>query len=148
MKLKRRNFYLEFIIGIVVVYLSILILLFIFQRNLLYHPLENNYSGDKLEVEVEKVKIVTSDKINLLGWFHKKDLKKFKTIVYFHGNAGALENRIHKLNHFKDMDVNFLIIAWRGFSGNDGKPSEQGLYEDGKSAIDWLIKKFTSISLR
>ena len=21
-----------------------------------------------------------------------------------------LENRIHKLNHFKDMDVNFLII--------------------------------------
>jgi fermentation-respiration switch protein FrsA (DUF1100 family) len=34
-----------------------------------------------------------------------------------------------------------LIIAWRGFSGNDGKPSEQGLYEDGKSAIDWLKQK-------
>ena len=39
------------------------------------------------------------------------------------------------------MDINFLIIAWRGFSGNEGKPSEKGLYEDGKSAIDWLIKK-------
>ena len=39
------------------------------------------------------------------------------------------------------MNINFLIIAWRGFSGNDGKPTEQGLYEDGKSAIDWLIKK-------
>ena len=64
MKLKRRNFYLEFIIGIVVVYLSVLILLFIFQRSLLYHPLENNYSGDKLEVEVEKVKIVTSDTVS------------------------------------------------------------------------------------
>ena len=109
MKLKRRNFYLELIIGIVVVYLSVLILLFIFQRNLMYLPLENNYSGDKLEVEVEKVNIVTSDNLNLLGWFHKKDLNKFKTIVYFHGNAGTLENRIHKLNHFKDMDVNFLI---------------------------------------
>jgi fermentation-respiration switch protein FrsA (DUF1100 family) len=36
------------------------------------------------------------------------------------------------------MDVNFLIIAWRGFSGNNGKPSEKGLYEDGKSAIIWL----------
>jgi fermentation-respiration switch protein FrsA (DUF1100 family) len=138
MKPKRRNFYLEFIIGIAVVYLSVLILLFIFQRSLLYHPLENNYSGDKLEVEIEKVKIVTSDNINLLGWFHKKDLKKFKTIVYFHGNAGALENRIHKLNHFKDMDVNFLIIAWRGFSGNKGKPSEEGLYTDANSAILWL----------
>ena len=90
MKPKRRNFYLEFIIGIAVVYLSVLILLFIFQRSLLYHPLENNYSGDKLEVEIEKVKIVTSDNINLLGWFHKKDLKKFKTTVYFHGNACLL----------------------------------------------------------
>ena len=140
MKLKRRNFYLEFIIGIVVIYLSVLILLFIFQRNLMYLPLENNYSGDKLEVEVEKVKIVTSDNINLLGWFHKKDLNKFKTIVYFHGNAGTLENRIHKLNHFKDMDVNFLIIAWRGFSGNKGKPSEKGLYIDANSAIVWLKK--------
>ena len=140
MKLKRRNFYLEFVIGIVVVYLLVLILLFIFQRNLMYLPLENNYSGDKLEVEVEKVKIVTSDNLNLLGWFHKKDLNKFKTIVYFHGNAGTLENRIHKLNHFKDMDVNFLIIAWRGFSGNKGKPSEKGLYIDANSAITWLKK--------
>ena len=140
MKLKRRNFYLEFIIGIVAIYLSVLILLFIFQRSLMYLPLENNYSGDKLEVGVEKVKIVTSDNINLLGWFHEKDLNKLKTIVYFHGNAGTLENRVHKLNHFKDMDVNFLIIAWRGFSGNKGKPSEKGLYIDANSAIAWLKK--------
>ena len=39
------------------------------------------------------------------------------------------------------MKVNFLIIAWRGFSGNKGKPSETGLYEDGESAIKWLVKK-------
>jgi len=129
---------LKFIIGIIIIYSSVLILLFIFQRSLMYHPEENNYFGDQLKIKVEKVKIKTSDNINLLGWFHKKDLKKFKTIVYFHGNAGNLENRIHKLNHFKDMDVNFLIIAWRGFSGNQGKPSEKGLYKDGNSAILWL----------
>ena len=138
MKLKRRNFLLEIIVGILAIYMLVLILLFIFQRNLMYHPDENNYFGDKLKVNIEKVKINTSDNINLLAWFHKKDLKKFKTIVYFHGNAGKLENRIHKLNHFKDMKVNFLIIAWRGFSGNEGKPSEEGLYEDGNSSIRWL----------
>ncbi len=129
---------MEIIIGILVIYASVLIVLFIFQRNLMYHPNENNYFGDKLEVEIEKVKIITSDNINLLGWFHNKDLKKFKTIVYFHGNAGKLDNRIYKLNYFKNIDVNFLIIAWRGFSGNKGKPSEDGLYEDGKSTIEWL----------
>ena len=138
MKQKRRNFILEFVVGILIIYTSVLILLFIFQRNLMYHPDENNYFGDKLEVKIEKVQIKTSDNISLLGWFHNKDLKNYKTILYLHGNAGKLENRIHKLNHFKDMDVNFLIIAWRGFSGNEGKPSEKGLYEDGKSAIMWL----------
>jgi len=138
MKINRRNFLLEIIIGILVIYASVLVVLFIFQRNLMYHPNENNYFGDKLEVEIEKVNITTSDNINLLGWFHNKDLKKFKTIVYFHGNAGKLDNRIYKLNYFKNIDVNFLIIAWRGFSGNKGKPSEDGLYEDGKSTIEWL----------
>ena len=55
-----------------------------------------------------------------------------------HGNAGTLENRIEKINHFGNMKVNFLIIAWRGFSGNKGKPTEKGLYEDANSAIKWL----------
>ena len=134
----KKNFFLSITIVILLIYLSVLIYLFFFQRNLLYNPNENNYSGDKLKVDIEEVQIKTSDNINLLGWFHKKDLNKFKTIVYFHGNAGKLENRIHKLNHFKDMDINFLIISWRGFSENSGKPTEQGLYKDGKSAIDWL----------
>ena len=107
----------------------------------MYHPSENNYSNDQLTVLIEKVKVDTQDGIQLLGWYHKKDIDRYKTILFFHGNAGSLENRIHKLNHFKEMDVNFLIIAWRGFSGNKGKPSEKGLYEDGRSAINWLLKK-------
>ena len=123
------------------IYILILVFLYFNQRNLLYHPNENNYSGDKISVDIKKVTILTSDNIELLGWYHEKNIKDFKTIIYFHGNAGSLENRIHKLNHFHEMNVNFLIIAWRGFSGNNGNPSEQGLYVDGKSAIDWLIKK-------
>tara|TARA_B100001057_G_scaffold477590_1_gene546984 strand:- start:2387 stop:3205 length:819 start_codon:yes stop_codon:yes gene_type:complete len=128
---------------VVFIYLLILAFLYFNQRNLMYHPNENNYFDDKLSVFIKKVKIKTADDIVLLGWYHEKDLKNYKTILFFHGNAGSLENRIHKLNHFKDMDVNFLIIAWRGFSGNKGKPSEEGLYEDGKSAIKWLIDKGT-----
>ena len=126
---------------IIFVYFLILVFLYFYQRNLLYHPNENNYSNDQISVSIEKVKIYTKDDIELLGWYHKKDLQKYKTVLFFHGNAGSLENRIHKLNHFNKMDVNFLIIAWRGFSGNKGKPSEEGLYEDGRSAINWLVEK-------
>ena len=122
-------------------YMLVLVVLFFYQRNLLYHPNENSYSGDSLTVKVEEVKIPTSDNLLLNGWFHKKDLKKYKTIIYFHGNAGTLDNRIHKLNHFKDIDINFLIISWRGFSGNKGEPTEKGLYIDGQSAVDWILKQ-------
>ena len=134
-------YFLQFILTIFAIYFLVLVFLYFYQRNLLYHPNENNYSGDKISVDIEKVKIQTADNIELLGWYHKKNLKDYKTLVYFHGNAGSLENRIHKLNHFQDMNINFLIIAWRGFNGNKGKPSERGLYVDGKSAIDWLKKK-------
>ncbi len=126
---------------IILIYFLILAFLYFYQRNLMYHPNENNYSNDQIYVPIEKVKINTKDNLKLLAWYHEKDLKRYKTIVFFHGNAGSLENRIHKLNHFQKMDVNFLIIAWRGFSGNKGKPSEKGLYEDGKSAINWLLSK-------
>ena len=138
---KFRNILLLFLQIVIFVYILMLIFLYFYQRNLMYHPNENNYSDDQITVNIKKVKINTSDNIELLGWYHEKDLKKNKTVVFFHGNAGSLENRIHKLNHFRDMSVNFLIIAWRGFSGNEGKPSESGLYEDGESAIKWLVKK-------
>tara|TARA_B100000579_G_C22784030_1_gene830875 strand:- start:702 stop:1520 length:819 start_codon:yes stop_codon:yes gene_type:complete len=132
---------LQIIILSIVLYLIILIILFFYQRNLLYHPNENNYSGDNLSVKIEELQIPTSDNLELKSWLHKKDFNRFKTIIYFHGNAGTLDNRIHKLNHFKDMEVNFLIIAWRGFSGNNGKPTEKGLYTDGRSAINWVLKQ-------
>ena len=117
---------------------------FFFQRNLLYHPSVDNYLKDNFAAEpseIEKVKITTDDKLDLIGWFYNKDIKKFKTILFFHGNAGSLNNRTYKLNYFKELDVNYLIIAWRGFNGNMGKPNEIGLYEDARSAVRWLNKK-------
>ena len=126
---------------IILIYLSITAILYFSQRNLLYHPSENNYSGDQLTVTIDKVKITTEDNLELLAWYHEKDIINFKTILYLHGNAGSLENRIHKINHFEDININFLLLSWRGFSGNKGQPTEQGLYIDAKAAIKWLKEK-------
>jgi uncharacterized protein len=51
-----------------------------------------------------------------------------------------LEKRLYKLNEFKNLNLNYLIISWRGFSGNKGSPTEQGLYSDARSALEWLEK--------
>ena len=140
--MRNTKMYNLFLISLVVlVYLLVTLGLYFFQRSLLYHPTENNYGGDRLTVNIEKVKIVTEDNIDLLAWYHNKDINKFKTILYLHGNAGSLENRIHKINHFEDMNINFLLLSWRGFSGNKGEPTEQGLYQDARSAVKWLIKQ-------
>ena len=125
------NFYTASILALVSFYALVLIVVFFFQGNLLYHPSVDNYLKDQVvnePTEIEKIKITTKDKIDLIAWFYNKNLEKFKTILFFHGNAGSLENRTYKLNHFKDLNVNFLIIAWRGFSGNKGIPNEIGLY--------------------
>ena len=135
------NYFTTTILALVSFYVLLLIVVFFFQRNLLYHPSLDNYIKDQTVNEpsgIEKVKITTEDNIDLIAWFYNRNVEKFKTILFFHGNAGSLENRTYKLNHFKDLNVNFLIIAWRGFSGNKGKPSEIGLYKDAESAIKWL----------
>ena len=51
-----------------------------------------------------------------------------KTLLIFHGNAGDLSNRIYKLNELNKLDINILLISWRGFSGNNGSPTEKNLY--------------------
>ena len=133
---------LFYIFGLILIlYLVVTLGLYIFQRKLLYYPNFNSHlTGEGLIHSFENINIKTKDNINLKGWFHLKDPEK-KTILFFHGNAGTLDNRIYKLNFLGNLDVNFLIIAWRGYSGSTGKPSEFGLYQDAKSALNWLNSK-------
>ena len=113
---------------------------YLFQRKLLYHPFSHDVTGNGMIHEFEEIKVATKDNINLKGWFHLKNINK-KTLLLFHGNASNLDDRIHKLNTLGNLDINFLIISWRGYSGNKGSPSEKGLYEDAASALQWLNKK-------
>ena len=34
-----------------------------------------------------------------------------------------------------------MIVAYRGFSGNEGKPTEEGLYQDARDTLKWLNKQ-------
>ena len=104
---KFRKNLLQLVLITFVLYFLVLVFLYFYQRNLLYHPNENNYSGDKISVDIKKVKIRTSDDIDLLGWYHEKNLKDYKTLIYFHGNAGSLENRI-----FKNLGIGNSTGLW------------------------------------
>ena len=64
---KFRNNLLSFLQLIILVYLFLLAFLYFYQRNLMYHPDENNYFNDKLSVNIEEVEISTQDGLGLLG---------------------------------------------------------------------------------
>jgi len=122
----------------ILAYIVIVLFVYFYQRNLLYHPSENNYLNDKISFNYKEIFIKTDENIKLKSWFIKKDLKKFKTILFFHGNAGNLFNRVYKLNELNKLNLNILIISWRGFGGNKGKPTEKKLYHDAGEAVKWL----------
>ena len=123
---------------LLVAYIVIVVFVYFYQRKLLYHPSENNYQDAKIEFDYEEIFIKVDDEIKLKSWIVKKDFKKFKTLVLFHGNAGHLSNRIYKINELNKLNINILLISWRGFSGNKGSPTEKNLYQDAKAAIKWL----------
>ena len=139
--------YLYFTVSsIIIAYIVVIIFVYFYQRKLLYHPSENNYQNDTIQFNYEEIFIKVNDEIKLKSWIINKDLKNFKTLVFFHGNAGDLSNRIYKLNELDKLDINILLISWRGFSGNEGYPTEKNLYEDAEAAIKWLNKKKVSNS--
>ena len=129
------------LLSLLAVYLLVLLFIYFTQRNLLYHPGDNNYLDDKVQFSYKEVLIEVDQDIKLKSWLIEKDLKKYKTLVFFHGNAGNLFNRVHKLNELHKLDINILIISWRGFSGNSGKPTEKNLYQDAQKSIEWLNSK-------
>ena len=139
--------YLYFTVSsIIIAYIVVIIFVYFYQRNLLYHPSENNYQNDTIQFNHQEIFIKVNDEIKLKSWIINKDLKNFKTLVFFHGNAGDLSNRIYKLNELDKLNINILLISWRGFSGNEGYPTEKNLYEDAEAAIKWLNKKKVSNS--
>ena len=86
------NYLINTLIALVLIYIFFLFVIFIFQRNLLYHPSVNNYLKDndlKKPDGIQKVEITTKDQLKLVAWFYKKNLKTKKTILFFHGNAGS-----------------------------------------------------------
>ncbi|KAJ1524758.1 hypothetical protein ONE63_009636 [Megalurothrips usitatus] len=61
------------------------------------------------------------------------------TILFLHGNAGNIGNRLpNVLGLYKWLGANILLLEYRGFGLSEGKPSENGFYEDAKAALNYL----------
>ena len=121
-------------------YLFIGSVLYFSQRRLTFNvsgtPNKPEYYGLSNNIETY---IKISKSINLISWFIKPK-KNMPIIVYFHGNSFDIGERAYRIKRYIDKNWSVLIISWRGYSGNRGKPTEKNLYIDGESALDWIAE--------
>ncbi|MBX7481737.1 alpha/beta hydrolase [Qipengyuania qiaonensis] len=60
------------------------------------------------------------------------------TILYFHGNGADWVSSVVATDRLVPEGYGVLAAEYRGYRGNPGNPSEEGLYRDGRAAIDYL----------
>jgi len=85
----------------------------------------------------EDVFFKTEDGKNLNGWFIRNP-EAVSTLLFFHGNAGNIADRLQKIKVFHLTGLNVFIFDYRGYGKSEGSPSEQGVYRDARAAWDYL----------
>jgi dipeptidyl aminopeptidase/acylaminoacyl peptidase len=122
------------------IYVFVVTVVFFFQRHMEYFPFDGRLASPKEAgvPEMSDVHVKTADGLDLLAWFAPPKKKDGPVVVIFHGNAGNLAMRSDKARILIDHGYGVFLSEYRGFSGNPGSPSEQGFYDDGRAAINWL----------
>jgi len=129
-----------FLIVPAALYLLIVGVVYVFQRNLMYAPGHHMETPTHVGVsEMEAVSVETGDGLVIESWYAAGDPGK-PTIVLFHGNAGTLDDRAFKARQFLDAGYGVALAGYRGFGRNPGKPDEQGLYSDARAILDHVDK--------
>lgn len=128
----------KWILGIIAAYFLLLCFVYLEQRGLIYHPRSGDMSPKVWGLkQVRLVTIQTSDGLSLKAWYSPAKNNK-PTILYLHGNYGHLGHRAGRIKPYIKAGFGVLLLSYRGFSGNKGQPTEQGLYLDARAAIQYL----------
>ncbi|MCH7801621.1 MAG: alpha/beta hydrolase, partial [Chloroflexi bacterium] len=91
-------------------------------------------------LEYEDVDLTASDGTKIHGW-HVPGEGRI-TLLWFHGNAGNISHRVDNILMLnRTLGVNIMIIDYRGYGRSQGKPSEDGLYQDAEAAIEFLVSQ-------
>ncbi len=61
------------------------------------------------------------------------------TVLFFHGNAGNISDRLDTISIFHRLGLNTFLIDYRGFGNSEGSPDEAGTYADAEAAWRYLV---------
>ncbi|KUH97308.1 alpha/beta hydrolase [Mycobacterium sp. IS-3022] len=108
------------------------------QRRLIYFPSPGPLPpAATMLPNGQDVVIETDDEIRLAGWFFPVE-GDAPAVLVFNGNAGDRSMRVPLASALNRMGCSVLLFDYRGYGGNAGRPSEEGLAADARSAQNWL----------
>ncbi len=126
-------------------FVVILLFLIIYVRSLeytsLFHPTRRILSTPRdVGLSYEDIYFSTEDHVRLNGWLVRApaNSETAATLIFCHGNAGNMGDRIEKIENFRQLGLNVFIFDYRGYGQSQGRPTEQGMYRDGEAAFDYL----------
>lgn len=128
----------KIIFQIILVYLCVLAGLYFLQRKMIFFP-DQTTPDISLYSNFDEIPVKTTDGLTITGWHHLADQGK-PTLVFLHGNAGHHGHRIHNVESYIEAGFGVLLAGYRGYGGNEGAPSEAGVYNDARAYISQLIK--------
>ena len=118
-----------------------------FQRRLIYLPLPSEVppAGDVLPA-AEEVTLTTADGVELGAWYlppqHDTDREPTAdaAVLVANGNAGHRGLRAPLAERLRAEGLAVLLFDYRGYGGNDGSPTEDGLSRDARAAWEHLTE--------
>lgn len=129
---------LAMVCAVAALYLMAGLLLFAFQRRLIYHPDSTHYTPSEAQLNgVSEIVLQTPDRERVIAWYTPA-APGYPTLLYFHGNAGGLIGRSERITRFATAGYGVFMSSYRSYSGSTGKPSEAAIIADAQLAYDHL----------
>ncbi|MET0566439.1 MAG: alpha/beta hydrolase [Acidimicrobiia bacterium] len=124
----------------VIIALAVLVLgaIWLFQRSLIYFPIDSVPPIDTVLPGGEEVTFTTEDGLILTSWYLPAPGDAETTVIVFNGNAGNRSHRTPLARALADHGLAVLLTDYRGYGGNPGSPSEEGLVHDADAALAYL----------
>jgi uncharacterized protein len=117
---------------------ALMALLWSQQRRLIYFPTPGPLpSASAVLPNGRDVVIRTDDGIDLDAWYFPVD-GAGPAVLMCHGNGGDRSMRVPLAAALNRMGMSVLLLDYRGFGGNPGRPTEEGLAADARAAQAWL----------
>jgi fermentation-respiration switch protein FrsA (DUF1100 family) len=121
------------------VLLGLVGMLWAFQRTLIYFPSQDVGDLRATVSDAEDVTFTTADGLELGALL----VPAFgdangATVLVFNGNAGNRGDRVPLATALAARGYRVLLFDYRGYGGNPGTPTEEGLTADGLAAISHL----------